>query len=71
MQSVEKAKREKPYRARGSDDVAGINEWAGLAMFVAPPVSEPKSFQFALTVMDRAWPGGVRKATFLPSCERV
>ena len=40
-------------------------------MFVAPPVSEPKLFQFALTVMDRAWPGGVRKAIFLPSCERV
>jgi len=30
MQSVEEAEREKPYRARGSDGVAGINEWSGL-----------------------------------------
>jgi len=42
--------------------LSNVNE--AKSMFVAPPVSEPKSFQFALTVMDRAWPGGVRKATF-------
>jgi hypothetical protein len=30
-QSVEEAEREKPRRARGSDDVAGIHEWSGLA----------------------------------------
>jgi len=29
-QSVEEAEREKPRRARGSDDVAGIHEWSGL-----------------------------------------
>ncbi len=31
-QSVEEAEREKPRRARGSDDVAGIHEYSGLKM---------------------------------------
>ena len=30
MQSVEEAEREKPRRARESDDGAGIQEWSGL-----------------------------------------
>ena len=30
MQSVEEAEREKPCRARGSDDVAGIHEYSWL-----------------------------------------
>jgi len=37
------------------------------ATFVAPPVSEPKSFQFTLTVMDMAGPDRVKGAESLPA----
>jgi hypothetical protein len=34
--------------------LSNVNETQ--VLFVTPPVSEPKSFQFALTVMDMAGP---------------
>jgi hypothetical protein len=45
--------------------LSNVNE--AKATFVAPPVSEPKSFQFALTVMDMAGPDRVKGADSLPA----
>lgn len=45
--------------------LSNVNE--AKATFVAPPVSEPKSFQFALTVMDMAGPDRVKGAESLPA----
>jgi hypothetical protein len=45
--------------------LSNVNE--AKATFVAPPVSEPKSFQFALTVMDMTGPDRVKGAESLPA----
>ena len=45
--------------------LSNVNE--ARATFVAPPVSEPKSFQFALTVMDMAGPDRVKGAESPPA----
>lgn len=45
--------------------LSNVNE--AKATFVAPPVSEPKSFQFALTVMDMAGPDRVKGAESPPA----
>lgn len=45
--------------------LSNVNE--AKATFVAPPVSAPKSFQFALTVMDMAGPDRVKGADSLPA----
>jgi hypothetical protein len=49
--------------------LTNVNE--AKATFVAPPVSEPKSFQFTLTVMDMAGPDRVKGAESPPAILRV
>jgi hypothetical protein len=45
--------------------LSNVNE--AKATFMAPPVSEAKSFQFTLTVMDMAGPDRVKGAESLPA----
>jgi hypothetical protein len=57
-QSVEEAEREKPRRARGSDDVVGILEWSGLESSTS--VADHREPCIELRTVER-WPSGRRQ----------